>query len=116
MYDVVFYTTVEGYCFIDEFLDSLAEKPRAKVEKYIELLKAEGPDLPRPYADILRGKIRELRIGYGRLQYRLFYFFHGRRIILTSGFLKKTSQVPEEEIKRAQTRMIDWLNRYPGGE
>jgi hypothetical protein len=70
-----------------------------------------GPDLPRPYADALRGKIRELRIGFGRLQSRLLYFFDERRIVLVSGFLKKSAAVPEEELLRAERRMADWLAR-----
>ena len=74
-------------------------------------LQKQGPDLPRPYADVLRGKIRELRVGYGRLQLRFLYFIEGKSIVLVSGFLKKTSAVPEEEIVRTERRMMDWLNR-----
>ena len=74
-------------------------------------LEKDGPDLPRPYADVLRGKIRELRVGYGSLKIRFLYFFEGKSIVLVSGFLKKTSAVPVEEIDRAERRMTDWLNR-----
>ena len=115
MYDLIFYTTTQENSPVDDFLDSLGSKPRAKVERFMVHLKTHGPDLPRPYADILRGKIRELRVPYGRLHYRLLYFFRGRRIILTSGFLKKTPRIPEEEIERAERRMVDWINRNPEG-
>lgn len=57
----------------------------------------------------MRDKIRELRIPYGRLQWRILYFFDGRTIVLTQGFLKKTDAVPEAEIARAVRRMNDWL-------
>ena len=74
-------------------------------------LQRHGPNLPRPYADVLRGKIRELRVGYGRLQLRFLYFFEDKSIVVVSGFLKKTQAVPEDEILRAERRMADWLDR-----
>ena len=92
-----------------DFMRSLPPKPRAKAERWILQLQRYGPDLPRPYADILRGKIRELRAAYGRLQPRFLYFFDGKTIVVVSGFLKKTQAVPEEEILRAERRMGDWL-------
>ncbi|MBI2070674.1 MAG: type II toxin-antitoxin system RelE/ParE family toxin [Elusimicrobia bacterium] len=115
MYELIFYTTADDQSPVDEFLDSLVRKPRAKIFKFMEYLKVQGPDLPRPYADTLRGKVRELRVPYGKLHYRLLYFFQGKRIVLTSGFLKKTSGVPEEEIVRSERRMADWLSRHPEG-
>lgn len=117
MYHLIFYLSQREDSPIDEFLDSLGHKPRAKVERFMGQLQTNGPDLPRPYADVLRGKIRELRVPYGRLHYRLLYFFHGKDIVMTSGFLKKTSAVPEDEISRAERRMADWTSRrLPGGE
>lgn len=64
---------------------------------------------PRPYADVLTGAIRELRVSFGRLEIRMLYFIHGRRIVLTNGFLKKTSRVPESEIARAERLRVQWL-------
>ncbi|MFC1521864.1 type II toxin-antitoxin system RelE/ParE family toxin [Elusimicrobiota bacterium] len=114
MYEIIFYTTSQGDCPAREFLDELPKKPRAKILKHIAYLEQYGPDLPRPYADTLRDKIRELRVPYGRLQWRLLYFFDGKRAILTQGFLKKTSAVAEEEIQRALRRMKDWIGRRGG--
>ena len=56
-----------------------------------------------------------LRLSYTRkfdmtLQVRILYFFDGKRVVLTQGFLKKTSAVPPEEIDRAVRRMEDWLS------
>ena len=111
MYEAVFYTTDRGDCPAQEFPDGLGPKPRAKMLRFLSLLQALGPELPRPYADTLRDKIRELRVPYGRLQVRLLYFFSGHQAVLTQGFLKKTGPVPEEEIARAIRRMDDWLAR-----
>ncbi|MBI4375897.1 MAG: type II toxin-antitoxin system RelE/ParE family toxin [Elusimicrobia bacterium] len=109
MYEIIFYTTSRGDCPLREFLDEL--EARTKIMKFLSHLERYGPDLPRPYADTLRDKIRELRIPYGKLQWRLLYFFDGKRVVLTQGVLKKTQAVPDEEIERALGRMRDWLGR-----
>lgn len=111
MYEAIFYTTAQGDCPIREFLAELDKKPRSKILKFIEQLELHGPDLPRPYADTLRDKIRELRIPYGKLHWRILYFFDGKTAVLTNGFLKKTRDVPGEEIERALRRMNDWVVR-----
>ena len=95
---------------MDEFLDGLPVKVRAKLMKWIERLEEMGPDLPRPYADLVQGKIRELRLVFASNQIRCLYFFDGRKIILTHGFLKKTDKVPENEIERAINTMKEYFN------
>ena len=114
-YEVLFYETAEGCCPARDFLETLPLKVRAKVSKWLDLLKREGPDLPRPYADVVRGKIRELRVGFGGLHHRLLYFFHGKRIIVTHGFVKKTATVSDEELTRAQRWMDDFMARMERG-
>ena len=116
MHQIVFYTTERGDSPIDEFLDGLDKKSRAKVAAYLSLLEEQGPNLKRPYADLVRGKIRELRIHYSANQYRILYFFQvGDQIILSHAFAKKTQQLKEKDIELAERRMQDWLHRYPSG-
>jgi len=110
-YEIEFYRESDGHCPVDEFMDSLPDKHLARVHAYLELLEEKGPDLQRPYADILGEKIRELRPGFGRHEYRFLYFFAGRRIVVTHGFLKKTDRVHPREIERALRYMRDWLAR-----
>lgn len=115
MYEVEFYEDERGRCFAVEFLNGLQIKVRAKVAKWIDKLGEEGPDLPRPYADLVRGKIRELRVGFGTNEYRLLYFFFGKRIIIAHGFLKKTDKVPIGEIEKAERIIQDFFQRVKGG-
>lgn len=115
-YEVLFYVKENRECPMDGFLDSLPVKVRAKVAKWVELLEEEGPDLPRPYADTLRDKIRELRVKYGAFQYRLLYFFLARKVIITHGFIKRTDRVPEAEIERALSAMEDLCGRIEKGK
>ena len=115
-YEILFYVKVNGECPVDPFLDSLPVKARAKLEKWMQLLEELGPDLPRPYADTVREKIRELRVVFGSNQYRLLYFFFERKIIVTHGFIKKSQKVPKEEIERAMCFMEDFHERSGKGE
>ncbi|MFH1776438.1 MAG: type II toxin-antitoxin system RelE/ParE family toxin [Candidatus Omnitrophota bacterium] len=114
MYSVEFYRDIKGRCFTIEFLDSLQIKVKAKVAKWIDKLEKEGPDLPRPYADIVRGKIREHRVSFSSNEYRFLYFFFGKRIIITHGFLKKTDKIAEGEIERAERIMLYFLQKSKG--
>ena len=115
-YQVLFYEAVGGRCPAEDLLDELPVKVRAKVSKWIEKLGEYGPDLPRPYADIVRSKIRELRVVFASTQYRFLYFFHGRYIIITHGFIKKSDKVPENEIDRANRLMTDFEVRFIKGD
>jgi phage-related protein len=116
LYRIIFYTTPRGDSPVDDFLDSLDAKARAKVDAFIEFLAREGHRLQRPYTDTLRGKIRELRIPYRTNQYRILYFFREDSIVLLCGFVKKTQEVPKGEIERAERYMQDFVSRHEAGE
>ena len=110
-YEVVFYRSSRGECFAEDFLESFPAKVRGKILRWIEALETHGPNLPRPYADVVCGKIRELRIAFGSNQYRLLYFFAGKHIVITHGFIKKTGPVPVQELERAERLMQEWQQR-----
>jgi phage-related protein len=68
----------------------------------LTMLRERGNALKRPYVDLLRDHIWELRVKCQAGQVRLLYFFFdGHRIIITHGFVKKQSAVPPAEIDRA---------------
>ncbi len=116
MYKIVFYTTERGDSPLDDFLDDLGKKPRAKVAAYLSLLEEQGPNLKRPYADIVRGKIRELRIHHSSNQFRILYFFQMfDQIVLVHALSKKTPQLKEKDIELAERRMEEWMLRFPAG-
>lgn len=115
-YEVLFYEAADGTCPAQEFLDGLAPQVRGKVARWLELLEHEGPNLPRPYADVVRGKIRELRVSLGGMHHRFLYFFHGKRIVVTHGFVKKTAAIPEGELARAERLMADFSQRIERDE
>jgi len=82
----------------------------------MSLLEEEGPNLKRPYADVARGKIRELRIHHSSNQYRVLYFFQMRdQIVLVHAFSKKRQQLKEQDMELAERRMQDWIKRHSAG-
>lgn len=117
MHKVIFYKTSRGEEPISRYLKTLDIKVRTKFYKLLTLLENLGPSLKRPYADLLKNKIYELRIKHSSNQYRTLYFFFERDyIVLTHGFTKKTSQVPEVEITRAGSYREDFKTQIAKGE
>ena len=113
-WEVIFYEDKQGKSEILNFLNELKMKERAKVLAWIEQLKSNGPLLPRPYADILRDSIDELRVKITGSQYRILYFFAFKKIIvLCSVFRKNVKKVPDFEIEKAIKMKFDFLNRFP---
>lgn len=117
MYRIRTYRNRRGDRPVEEYLSALEPKHRRKIAAHVELLSQEGPKLRRPYADILVGPLRELRIGLGRLEHRILYYFVLKDIvILLHAFLKKTPAVPQDEIDIAVARMKDLNLRLSAGE
>lgn len=114
---IKYYVTARGECPFESFLDGAQPKVKAKFINILDLLACQGPNLKRPYADLLRDGIRELRVRLGHSRYRALYFFiMGKHIIITHGILKNTDRVPAEEIDRAVRYRNDFADRLRRGE
>ena len=112
MYKVLFYQTEQGKSLVYEFVCALDTKTRAKVYRHIDYLKEHGPNLIRPFSDVVRGKIRELRVKFSHNNVRLFYFFFvEHEIVLVHGILKKTQALDPNDIEVAEKRMAEWMAR-----
>ncbi len=110
---VVYYETEDGDCPLQTFIDSRKERDQAKIFGWISLLEDQGPNLPRPYADLLEDGIHELRLTLSGDQVRMLYFFCFRDfMILTHALTKYTKRVPQSEMDRAKKIRTDFLNRY----
>ncbi|MBI4566238.1 MAG: type II toxin-antitoxin system RelE/ParE family toxin [Planctomycetes bacterium] len=117
MWRIVFYRTARGDRPVREFIDALPENQQKKVAAVLELLQEQGPRLGRPYADHVRGRLRELRTQFGRNEYRVFHFFTvGQLVVLVHVFAKKTDKLPIREIETAEQRMKDFEARRMRGE
>lgn len=111
-FEIIFYDKADGREPAKEFILSLDKKMRAKMLRTITMLADNGPDLREPYSKPLGDGIFELRAKQGSDITRVLYFFIvGRKIVLTNGFIKKTSKTPSTEIERAKNYRTDFMNR-----
>jgi phage-related protein len=110
---IYYYDKADGTSPVKDYIDALPLRERAKTLAFIGLLEANGPYLPRPYADLLKDGIHELRIKLTGTQVRLLYFFcYQNTVVLTNIFEKHTNIVPERGITLAKSYRTDFLSRY----
>jgi phage-related protein len=108
----VFYDEPDGTEPAKEFLDSLDAKMFAKMIRAIEIVKSVGTAVREPYSKHLEDGIFEIRAQVGSdISRVLFFFFTGRRFVLTHGFVKKTKKTPPSEIERAKIHRAKYLSR-----
>lgn len=107
-HEIVFYCEEGGFCPFLKWFDSLPAKAQDKCLAKIERLKELGHLLRRPEADYLRDEIYELRIGLQGINYRILYFFHGRKAIVLSHGIIKERIVPVSQIDKAVRNKINF--------
>lgn len=111
-FEIIFYEKEDGTMPVQDFLDSLDIKMRAKMIATVEMLKKNGNQLREPYSKPLDDGIMELRAIVGTNISRVLYFFVvGQKVILTNGFIKKTQKTPRREIDTAKKYREDYIAR-----
>lgn len=109
---VSFYDKPDGSEPAKEFLLSLEPKMQAKMLRTIHMLEVNGYELREPCSKSLGDGIFELRAKVSTNITRILYFFYvGRHIVLTNGFVKKTSKTPPSEIALAKKYRSEFLSR-----
>lgn len=111
-FEIIFYEKLNGRSPVEEFILSLDKKMRAKTIGLLEILEEKGNMLREPYSKHVDDGIFEIRCKVGSNISRVLYFFyHGEKIILTNGFIKKTQKTPIEQIKIAKEFRTDYKRR-----
>lgn len=111
-FEIIFYKNDKGEKPVEDFLDSLSDKMKAKMLLSIRIVREKGYQTRMPYSEELEDGIFELRAKVGSDISRVLYFFVvGRKIILTNGFIKKTQKTPKSEIELAKKYRADYLSR-----
>lgn len=111
-FEVLFYRKEDGSEPAKDFILSLDKKMRAKILLSVDLLGDNGHLLREPYSKPLGDGIFELRAKIGSdISRVLYFFFVGRKVILTNGFIKKTSKTPVTEINLAKKYRAEFLGR-----
>ena len=99
--EVLIFAESDGNSPFLNWLDKQSPKVQDKCIVFIERLEEYGHELRRPQADYLRDGIYELRIKRQKANYRILYFFHENRAVISHGFMKQQDRVPEKEIEIA---------------
>lgn len=87
--------------YFDDFLKSLSEKEREKVDYGLVLLKTQDR-LPLKFVKHIKEGLYELRTEYNGNIYRVFFIFdEGKIVVLFNGFQKKSQKTPAKEITKA---------------
>ncbi len=102
---------------VEEFINDLESKTKAKVLARIEFLEEHWQELRRPYVDALQEGLYELRVIFSGNQVRVIYAYMFKDyIVLLHGIIKKTKEVPREDMLKAKNRMNDFQIRYKEGK
>lgn len=111
-YQVEFFERENGDVPVEAFINSLDDKMAAKVYRLLMMLSDNGPDLREPYSKHLDDGIFELRAKVGSNITRILYFFFvGRRVVVTNGFVKRTQKTPRVELDKARAYRKEYLER-----
>ena len=110
--EVVLYNKPNGDYPVEQFLESLPVKVSQKIVWVVHLIE-DLERVPAQYFSKMSGSddVWEFRIKLGSNIYRVFAFFDGHKVVLTNGFVKKTSKTPPGEISRAEEYKREYFSR-----
>ena len=110
---IVFYKTLSGKCPIEKYLDTLTDMQVTKITWTLKLIR-ETDQIPAKYFKKLvnTNEIWEVRVRVEKNTFRLLGFMQNQElIILTNMFQKKAQKTSRKEIKLAEGRKKEYLNR-----
>jgi len=118
MKEIIFYKLPSGKCPVEDFLDSLSAKEAKKVVWVLSLVEELENISTKYYKRLVNtDDIVEVRVQIGKNNFRLLGFEDGGKfVILTNGFKKKDQKVPKQEIRLAEQRKLDYLQRRDNNE
>jgi len=112
LFKILYYILEKGKVTANE----LSDKQRAKTIRDLKILELYGNRLREPQSKYLEDGIYELRTKQGSNISRILYFFFvGRRIVLTNGFVKKSMKTPKSAIELAikyKNNYLNSINKY----
>jgi phage-related protein len=110
IFSIEFYVAGDEACPAEEWLDSQPVKMQQKFAALFAMLANVGRIFNEQKFKHLTGtdQLFEFKVDQGRV---LCFFFVGKRVILTHGFLKKSDKTPKGEIERAEKYKNDFSAR-----
>ena len=117
MFEIIFYETKKSERPAEDFILSLQPKMQAKIIGMMHVLEENGNLVREPYSKYIDDGIFELRCKVGSDISRVMYFFYvGKKIVMTNGFVKKTQKTPKSEINLAKKYRDDYIERMGNHE
>ena len=111
-FNIIFFELDNNTCPVQDFLDSLDDKMAAKMYGMMDILAEHGNELRKPYSEHLEDGIFEVRAKLGSNITRVLYFFYvGKTIVMTNGFVKKQQKTPKAQIALAKKYRKIFLER-----
>lgn len=107
---VLYYTSLRGEQVVKNEIAKLSKNDISKVMKIVSHLEMYGERLAGDDAKHIRGKIWELKADNTRA---LYFTYVKNSFVLLRVFMKSTWKTPEREIKLAERRRADYLERFP---
>lgn len=113
-YGIAYYQSSSGRSPVEDFLDKLKTKDRAKCIEYIEQLEEKGLALPANYQTKLQGEkdLWELRPEWGGVEYRLFFTRADGTFIFVHAIKKKSEKTPKAALDTARRRVREVQEYY----
>lgn len=111
--EIVVYQETDGTVPLEEWLDELRmSSPQAhgKCVNRILQLSEFGYELQRPLTETIEGGLYALRVKVKKINFRIFYFFHGKNVAVLIHGCTKEGAIPETELKRARERKAIYEN------
>jgi phage-related protein len=110
--EVLYFQSERGESPIEDFLNELPRKARAKCIAYIDMLEEFGLNLPRSFIAKVRGDLWELRPEWAGTEYRFLYItLIGQRIVIVHALTKKAQKLRPKDVELAEARAAEVRRR-----
>ncbi len=105
---ISFYQTARGERPVRVFLRELPVKDCRKCLSYLKRVQAEGPHLPKHYAEKMGDNLWEIKPEYNNIEYRFLFGFIGpNRIGVVTALKKKRMRLPRKVLDQAMTLIVE---------
>jgi phage-related protein len=111
---IVFYETASGRRPVANFLDGLANRPRAKVLDVLTMLEEAGQRLGPPWLKKIDADLWEVRVQADRVRVRILFCQAGGELVLLHALKKKADRLPARDVATARHRRLE--HRTPQGK
>lgn len=109
--ELIFYTKQNGTCPVEEFIDKLQLRDRAKVLSCLRNVEELGFDSPRVAFRQIRGRLWEIKIKTADTGVRIFYVTIKKgHLVLLHAYKKESQKAPIREINVAEQRMQEVMS------